>query len=136
LHMFAQLGIIKIVSRGANKTCIYELGSFLHDQSVIWELKEIIPNLYWGIQTIIRRCRATIQVLVGHWKVTQKSNTARLLNNKIKRILYKKENHEIITHKNPIQPILVQNDRTSDYHSLLFSQFADILDGKGAIYDF
>lgn len=130
LHVFERLGIIRIISRGANKTCIYELGSFLHDTYVQWQLKDILPNLYWGIQTIIRRCKASIQSMVGHWQVAKKPDTARLLNNKIKRILYTKKTHEELEPKQEKESIYIPTQEDKQRHDSLFLEFSAILDGK------
>lgn len=95
LHLFARLGIITIENRGVHMTCRYKLGSFFHQSFVQWELKAILPNIYWCIQSIVRRCKLTITALLSplimRRKYAKKPVTALLLNNKNKEDYIKRE---------------------------------------------
>lgn len=88
LKLFHELGIIKKVYRGANRTCMYSLGKFFNDDNVRWALKEVLPNLYWAIQSSIRRCKSMLSGLIGGLcrKISfrGKNNTARLSKDKMK----------------------------------------------------
>lgn len=117
LHMFEELKILKIQNRGPNTTCIYELGSFLHDKEVIWQLKDIFPNLYWAIQSIIRRCKTMVESIMQTF-------TARLLNNKNKNNITIQPIH---TKPEPIERRIVYLEPDIQTHNKYFNEFAAIL---------
>ncbi len=88
LKLFHLLGIIKKKYRGANKTCLYSFGSFLHDPSVKYALRDLIPNLYWSIESNISICKKMLTGLLSPVANVFRQNTARLFNNNNKDTLY------------------------------------------------
>jgi hypothetical protein len=117
LHVLADLEILKIENRGANKTCIYELGSFLHDKTVQQDLRHILPNLYWAIQSIIRRCKT----MVGN---IMQAFTARLLHKRNTNNTIDKKDH---TKPEPIERKIVYLEPDIQTHNQYFNEFAAIL---------
>lgn len=88
LKLFAELGIIKKKYRGANKTCIYSFGKFLHDPLVKYALRDLIPNLYWAIESAARICKNLLGALISPIAAIFKHDTARLSNDKNKELKY------------------------------------------------
>lgn len=86
LKLFHKLGIINKKYRGANKTCIYSFGKFLHDPQVKYALRDIIPNLYWSIESYVRICKKFLGSLIFPIAASFKHDTARLSNDKNKDI--------------------------------------------------
>lgn len=86
LKLFHALGIIKKKYRGANKTCLYSFSSFLHDPNVKYALRDIIPNLYWSIESNVRICKQMLGGLISPIAAIFKHDTARLSNDKNKDI--------------------------------------------------
>jgi hypothetical protein len=88
LKLFHALGIIKKKYRGANKTCLYSFGKFLHDPQVKYALRDIIPNLYWSIESAARICQKFLGALISPIAAIFKQDTARLSNDKNKELKY------------------------------------------------
>lgn len=86
LKLFHKLGIINKKYRGANKTCIYSFGKFLHDPQVKYALRDLIPNLYWSIESYVRICKKFLGNLILPISANFKRDTARLSNDKNKDI--------------------------------------------------
>lgn len=89
LKLFAELGIIRKKYRGANKTCVYSFGSFLHDPQVKYALRDLIPNLYWSIESAARICQKFLGALISPIAAIFKHDTARLSKDKNKDLKYK-----------------------------------------------
>ena len=86
LKLFHNLGIIRKKYRGANRTCIYSFSKFLHDPQVKFALRDLIPNLYWAIESYIRVCKKVLGKVIFPIAAVFKRDTARLSNDKNKDI--------------------------------------------------
>ena len=54
IKLFVDLGILKKKYRGANKTCVYFMGSLLYLDQVKLCLKDILPNLWWSFNSMMK----------------------------------------------------------------------------------
>ncbi len=131
IKLFVELGILKKKYRGANRTCVYSLTSFFHNERVQWALKDIIPNLYWSIKEGVRKCKKFLSELAMTIYKPNRANykpvTARLSNDKNKSINTKK-----ISIKNNHEDLKMHQKTTLNYepnetHNKLFHEFASIL---------
>lgn len=95
-RVFKQLGILTIVNRGANRSCVYSLGKVLKDIQLLWLLKDILPNLYWAYNNSSLAIRKMLPMLFNAASLVKNQITARLSNDKNKDILisYTRERRE------------------------------------------
>jgi hypothetical protein len=77
IKLFVKFGILKKRYRGANKTCVYSLGSALYDPYVKWACKDILVNLYWAVESAVAKAKEMIQGLGSNLAASFNSVTAR-----------------------------------------------------------
>jgi len=112
IKLFVALGLIKKQYRGANKTCVYSIGSVLHDTHVRYALKDVIPNLYWSVMSTVSRCKQMLGDIIMPLTQRFTPDTARLFNNNNKELNTRKK----LSEKEEIRPLSQADKQKLDYY--------------------
>ena len=116
IKLFVELGILKKKYRGANKTCLYSMGSFLYHPQVLYGLRNILPNLFWAFNSSLHRVKSMLASLKNGLASTFTEVTARFPIGKNKYIKTDQNinlEHEKRYRRPPRDPVEIKNTTTA-----------------------
>jgi len=96
IKLFVEMGLLKKIYRGANRTCLYSLGSRLCEPQFVFGLRYSLKNAYWALRSCVARAKKMLGSVVGGLVHVFTKNTARLSKDKKKYLnTYKNSNFEV-----------------------------------------
>lgn len=112
INLFVELGVLKKKYRGANRTCLYSLGSLMYQPQFMFGIRYSLKNAYWAMKSSVARAKGMLSGLTGGLTANFRVNTARLSKDKTKDIntmkninyLLQKKQKEIQEVVDPLSP--------------------------------